>query len=144
MSKEGKKGIWMGYSLVLLQVTLKRQPNNSSPQNRLNEIYADFRSLSGGSFLLFSRAANHYVCILINALHYLCSFPILLLCFHNWTTMQRVGDEWDHGRFKPVMYCEQSRRFKTLLTLWSILFFFRLSHFSAHRSQFGCIDPDLD
>lgn len=59
----------MGYSLVLLQVTLKRQPNNSSPQNRLNEIYADFRSLSGGSFLLFSRAANHYVCILINALH---------------------------------------------------------------------------
>ena len=30
------------------------------------------------------------------------------------------------------------------LTLGSILVFFRLRHFSAHRSQFGCVIPDLD
>ena len=29
------------------------------------------------------------------------------------------------------------------LTLGSILVFFRLRHFSAHRSQFGCVIPDL-
>lgn len=30
------------------------------------------------------------------------------------------------------------------LTLGSILVFFRLRHFAAHRSQFGCVIPDLD
>lgn len=30
------------------------------------------------------------------------------------------------------------------LTLGSILVFFGLRHFSAHRSQFGCVIPDLD
>ncbi len=30
------------------------------------------------------------------------------------------------------------------LTLGCILVFFRLRHFSAHRSQFGCVIPDLD
>lgn len=32
----------------------------------------------------------------------------------------------------------------THLTLGSILVFFSLRHFSAHRSQFGCVIPDLD
>lgn len=31
-----------------------------------------------------------------------------------------------------------------VLTLGSILVFFRLRHFSAHRSQFGCVIPNLD
>lgn len=32
----------------------------------------------------------------------------------------------------------------THLTLGCILVFFSLRHFSAHRSQFGCVIPDLD
>lgn len=38
-------------------------------------------------------------------------------------------------------YCARQR---THLTLGSILVFFCLRHFSAHRSQFGCVIPDLD
>lgn len=60
-----------------------------------------------------------------------------------------AGAEWVRARAKQNKTCDSGgkavcARQCSPLTLGSILVFFRLRHFSAHRSQFGCVIPDLD
>lgn len=54
-------------------------------------------------------------------------------------------DSCSRGGKKNLWFRDKAvcARQDTPLTLGSILVFFRLRHFSAHRSQFGCVIPDL-
>lgn len=63
-------------------------------------------------------------------------------CLHSYLRGCLNGGAGKTCDLRVKSVCVQGKAF--LLTLGSILVFFRLRHFSTHRSQFGCVNPDLD
>lgn len=81
--------------------------------------------------------------VLGTARHPVAAIVFSLTWMGDWRTMKGWMGAWSRYNLwfwgKAVCARHGSR-----LTLGSILVFFRLRHFAAHRSQFGCVIPDLD